>query len=48
MMNRAVNTHIGIESNERRDQDIDALQRAVASLDDIADQVEAELRRRLS
>jgi hypothetical protein len=47
MMHRGVNDHIGIESNERRDQNIEALEYALEALDDIADQVEADLRERL-
>ena len=44
LMNRAVNAHLGIESNARRDQDTEALERGLAVLDTIADQVEAGLR----
>jgi DNA repair protein RadD len=47
MMNRVVNAHIGSESNERRNQDTEALERALASLDDVADQVQADLEARL-
>jgi hypothetical protein len=47
MMNRAVNAHIGSEANERRNQDTEALERALASLDDIADQVQVDLAARL-
>jgi superfamily II DNA or RNA helicase len=47
LMHRAVNEHLGIESNERRDQDSEALERAINTLDDIADQVQAELHERL-
>jgi DNA repair protein RadD len=47
LMNRAANAHLGIESNERRDQDTEALEGALAALDDIADQVEADLRERV-
>ena len=46
-MNRAVNEHLGIESNERRDQSIDALEQGITALDTIADRVEADLRERL-
>ncbi len=48
MMHSTVNDHIGIESNERRDQSIEALENGIAALDDIADQVEANLRERLN
>jgi superfamily II DNA or RNA helicase len=47
MMHSAVNEHLGIESNARRDQDTEALERGILALDDIADQVEADLRERL-
>lgn len=47
MMHRAVNEHIGIESNERRDQSIEALEGGLDALDEIADQVEADLREKL-
>jgi DNA repair protein RadD len=45
LMNRAVNTHLDIESNARRDQNTRALERALAVL---ADQVEPDLRERLN
>jgi DNA repair protein RadD len=48
LVNRAVNQHLGIESNERRDQDTQALERAIASLDEIADAVQADLAERLT
>ena len=48
LMNRAVNDHLGIESNERRDQNTEALERAIADLDDIADTVQQDLATRLS
>jgi hypothetical protein len=47
MMNRVVNAQIGSESNERRNQDTEALERALASLDDVADQLQADLEARL-
>jgi DNA repair protein RadD len=47
LMNRAVNRHLGIESNERRDQSMDALANAIDSIERIADEVEADLRERL-
>jgi superfamily II DNA or RNA helicase len=47
LMHTAVNQHLGIESNARRDQDSDALERGILALDDIADQVEADLREKL-
>lgn len=47
MMHSAVNEHLGIESNARRDQDTEALERGILALDDIADKVEADLRERL-
>lgn len=47
MMHRAVNEHIGIESNERRDQSSEALQCGLDALDHIADEVEASLREKL-
>jgi DNA repair protein RadD len=47
LMHSAVNEYIGIESNARRDQDTEALERGILALDDIADQVEADLRQRL-
>lgn len=48
LMNRAVNEHIGIGSNERRDQDTGALERAISVLDDVADLVQADLAGRLA
>jgi DNA repair protein RadD len=48
MMNRAVNDHIGIDSNERRDQDTQALEQGIGSIDEIADHVQAELAERLT
>lgn len=47
LMHRAVNDHLGIESNERRDQDIESLERATNALDQIADAVQGQLRERL-
>lgn len=48
LMNRAVNAHLGVESNERRDQNTEALESALALLDEIADTVEEDLRSRLN
>jgi len=48
LMNRAVNAHLAIESNDRRDQNTEALEGALAVLDDSADRVEADLRERLN
>ncbi len=48
MMNRAINGHIGIDSNERRDQSTEALEQAIGAIDEIADQVQAELAARLA
>lgn len=48
LMNRAVNQHLGVESNERRDQNTEALEQAIASLDEIADAVQADLAERLA
>jgi superfamily II DNA or RNA helicase len=47
MMHSAVNEHLGIDSNERRDQSIEALERGIASIDAIADEVESNIRERL-
>ena len=47
LMNRAVNRRIGIESNERRDQSTEALERAIDALDTVADEVQANLAERL-
>ncbi|MCA2293010.1 DEAD/DEAH box helicase family protein [Mycobacterium avium] len=47
LMNRAVNLHLGIETNERRDQNAEALEQAIAVLDDIADRVQADIAERL-
>jgi hypothetical protein len=41
--NRAVNQHIGIDSNERRDQSAEALEQAIDSIEEIADQVQEDL-----
>jgi len=46
-MNRAVNAQLGIENNERRDQETEALERAISMLDDIADEVQSDLEGRL-
>jgi len=48
LMNRAVNAHLGVENNKRRDQDTEALEGALAVIDEIADGVEQRLRERLS
>lgn len=48
LMNRAVNAHLDIENNERRDQNTEALERAIAILDDIADTVQGDIGRRLA
>lgn len=48
LMNRAVNTYIGIESNERREQSTDALSHAIDAIDAAADTVQAELAERLA
>jgi hypothetical protein len=48
LMNRAVNSRIGIESNERREQNTEALQQALDALDVVADQVQTDLAERLS
>jgi hypothetical protein len=47
LMNRAVNAHIGIDSNERREQNTEALEQAIDSLEAIADQVQEDLAARL-
>lgn len=47
LMHRAVNEHLGIESNERRDQSTEALEQGILALDDIADQLQHDLRERL-
>jgi superfamily II DNA or RNA helicase len=47
MMHAAVNEHLGIESNERRDQNLEALEKGIASIDMIADQVQSKLQERL-
>lgn len=47
MMHSNVNSHIGIESSKRRDQDIDALERGLDALEYISRQVEDELREKL-
>lgn len=40
LMNRAVNAHLDIENNERRDQNKQSLEQAIAVLDHIADTVQ--------
>jgi DNA repair protein RadD len=47
LMNRAVNAHLNIETNARRDQNTETLEGALAVLDEIADQVQADLHERL-
>jgi DNA repair protein RadD len=47
LVKRAVNQNLGIESNQRRDQSPETLERAIQDLDTIADGVEADLRERL-
>jgi DNA repair protein RadD len=47
MMHRAVNRHLGIGSQERLDQDIETLERGIAAIDEVADQLESELKERL-
>jgi superfamily II DNA or RNA helicase len=47
LLNRAVRAQFAIENSARRDQNIEALESAIAGLDEIADQVEADLRQRL-
>jgi DNA repair protein RadD len=47
LMNRAVNAHIGIDSNERREQSTEALEQAIDAIDTVADTVQAELAERL-
>lgn len=48
LMNRAVNASLGIDSDERLSQRSEAMQTAIDKLDEIADGVEQELRRRLA
>ncbi len=48
LVKRAVNQHLGIESEERRDQSPETLERGIQDLDAIADEVEADLRGRLA
>lgn len=47
LMHRAVNEHLGIESQERLNQSTEALERGITDLDAVADRVEADLRERL-
>jgi DNA repair protein RadD len=47
LMHRAVNDHLGIDSDDRLHQSTDALERGIADLDTIADRVQADLRARL-
>jgi superfamily II DNA or RNA helicase len=47
MMHRAVNEHLGIESNERRDQSTEALEQGILAIDDVADTLQADLQARL-
>lgn len=48
LMNRAINQSLGIDSGQRRELTTAELEQALPSLDDIADQVEADLRERLN
>lgn len=48
LMNRAVNTSLGIRSDDRLSQSSEALEHAIEALDQIADGVEAELGRKLA
>jgi DNA repair protein RadD len=48
LVKRAVNQHLGIESNQRGDQSHETLERAIQDLDAVADDVEADLRERLA
>lgn len=48
LMNRAINQHIGIDSNERRQPSTDALEGAMTALDAVADKVQADLAERLA
>jgi superfamily II DNA or RNA helicase len=48
LLNRAINAFLGIESGQRRELSSDELERVLPRLDDIADEVEADLRRRLA
>lgn len=47
LLNRAVNQRLGIAAGERGELDREALDTAMAVLDDVADEVEASLRERL-
>lgn len=47
LMSRAVNAFLEIDSGQRRDLSGDELERVLPRLDDIADEVEADLRERL-
>lgn len=48
LMNRAVNAHIGIDSNERREQSTEALEQAIDVIDTVADEVQVNLQGRLA
>ena len=48
LLNRAINAFLGIESGQRRELSSGELERVLPRLDDIADEVEADLRRRLA
>jgi len=48
LMNRAVNAHVGIDSNERREQSTEALEQAIDLIDTTADEVQADLEERLA
>jgi hypothetical protein len=45
---RAINQHVGIDSNERRQQSTDALVGAITALDAVADEVQADLAERFT
>jgi DNA repair protein RadD len=47
-MHRAVNTKLGIESGKRRDLTLEEIEATLPQLDEIADEVEAELQERLA
>lgn len=46
LMNRAINDFLGIDSGQRRELSAEELERVLPRLDDIADEVQADLRRR--
>jgi hypothetical protein len=47
LMHAEVNRHIGIPPNARRDLSIDEIERALADLEEIGDQVQDDVRSRL-